>query len=167
MTQNLALNKNGDPCREAALYMSEFFRGIAKNENNTLDFKKHFLEEHACCTAACHGGWGFTLPLPSPKSFFHYEGANNIAQVMGFPDYEYYEDWAYQNPDKWGSNYGYCMFLGYGWIAFGNYDVATYRRAANSVYCPEAKEVTLFTITDWYEAMAPRLQLSDNGWEAP
>ena len=151
----LVLNKDGHPCREAARYLADFFGVLASDRGNILDFSMPIAVEKACETVACHGGYGLVLPIPSPgpsvyEDFF--VGAEKIARVMGFEESDDYATWAQKNSSLWGNIFGALMFHFDGYLAFGEVDPA---------------KCGLKTVSDWYAAMAARLQPSDNGYVAP
>ena len=154
---NLILNRDGHPCREAALYLANFFGAIAKNTDNVLDFTETGVVKEPCGTVACHGGFGLWLPVTRRPSMYLYPdcfvGADKITYVMGFTNRKAYERWAYKNPERWGCAFGASMFGGGGEVAFG--------RKKLSYDC------TLQTIADWYASVADRLEPSDNGYVAP
>lgn len=165
---NLSLNKDGNPCREAALYLAEFFGKLTQEPTNILNFEEGELTRTTCGTIACHGGWGCLLPnvenFTTEGVLEDFElGAKGIAEVMGFSDLDLYLEWVTDNPEKWGSGYGAYMFDVYGHVAFkAETTRADLNRAMGHV--DQVTDVTLQTISDWYRAMASRLEPSDNGW---
>ena len=66
-----------------------------------------------CGTTACHAGWYELARAPAGteiKSLFWTDGADQMARDLGFEYREDLTEWARDNPDVWGNEYGYGMF---------------------------------------------------------
>lgn len=72
---------------------------------------------HACGTIHCFGGWYAVSVLADKRDWFNYDdGANEMAIHLGLKqedrDGEFsIEEWALENPDIWGNNYGSYLFI--------------------------------------------------------
>jgi hypothetical protein len=74
-------------------------------------------DEHKCGTVHCMGGWYAIKFLDEivkqckPGQFIGYnEGANLIAEHLGFPGQWDLQEWAGDNPEIWGNEEGSSMF---------------------------------------------------------
>lgn len=164
--QNLALNLDGHPCREAALFIANFFQDIANKQGNRLHFCLPDALELRCGTVACHGGHAIPLAAMVHEDAYVYKkpymnGAQAIGHILGFDGVYDYLSWAIQHPCCWGNAHGHEMFSSWGHLAFGKkFDEADFDDAKN-----ESNTCTLQTIADHYRDMAlNRLEPSDNGW---
>lgn len=118
------------------------FKVVHRIQNLTsenLDFCEGYLTETPCGTVACHGGWGCVL---FDITGDYEAGGNAIAKFLGFYDMEQFQDWAADNPEFWGNDYGEDMFYANGYQAFG---------------FEEFDEVTVDDIGDHHIAVGKRL----------
>jgi hypothetical protein len=66
-----------------------------------------------CGTVHCLGGWYAIAALnPGKERLSFTDGADKMAEDIGFDDKEELEKWAHENGDIWGNEYGYYMFSG-------------------------------------------------------
>lgn len=106
-----------------------------KMSSRNLNFDESFVDEKSRCnTVACHGGWGSVIfdlwkensSLACVEYQDYISGANAIADFIGFKRFggmrfnsTYFEDWAEENPELWGNEWGEKMFGLDGYISFG------------------------------------------------
>lgn len=91
----------------------------AKKEKN-LDMNIGSVD--VCKTAHCHGGW-YTVAKINPlrriiTKMNYIEGANIMAKDLGLKSRVELQNWANDNPNIWGNNYGLLMFQSNGRVAF-------------------------------------------------
>ena len=112
--------------------ISHPYRSIRSESKETmLDW-----ESHACGTVACHAGWFYAMSVTDrDKVHFEYDddmdtyrlvddqhigddrviwytdGAEMMAETLGFKRVDQLESWAARNPDIWGNKDGGGMFL--------------------------------------------------------
>lgn len=65
-------------------------------------------EKNLCGTPLCHGGW--YVVASELDTYDYMEGANKMANDLGFDDYSALEDWASDNSAIWGNIHGNQMF---------------------------------------------------------
>lgn len=69
--------------------------------------------EHQCGTVHCFGGW-FAVALLHEKQIKGHvsygEGADKMAQMLGFEWGYYLKKWATRHIRLWGNSYGYNLF---------------------------------------------------------
>lgn len=65
-----------------------------------------------CNTTMCHGGWYAAVAIKNKflKTFHYQDGANKMAQDLGFKHMSELSEWAMQNPELWGNESGSNMF---------------------------------------------------------
>lgn len=66
-----------------------------------------------CGTPGCHAGWAYIALAgfpPQDGQTNYLDGAELLAEHLGFYDYDELEEWAEDNPDLWGNENGDCMF---------------------------------------------------------
>lgn len=65
-----------------------------------------------CNTTMCHGGWYAAVAIKNKflKTFHYQDGANKMAQDLGFKHMNELQKWARDNEEIWGNNYGGIMF---------------------------------------------------------
>jgi len=101
--------------------MGHLFQKIHEEKRLTSDnlvFTEAEIAQADCGTVACHGGWGAVIFGLDPGSDFK-EGADAIAEFLGFDYYDDFEQWATSNPHYWGNKFGFFMFCCDGYWAFG------------------------------------------------
>jgi len=98
---------------------AEYQGGFYKCRIPLLDMARCALatEGSLCGTPMCHGGWyAVAREMFYPQTHFNgraydYEdGAEAMAQDLGFKSVGYLEDWAHFNGKIWGNEHGYSMF---------------------------------------------------------
>lgn len=79
------------------------------------------VENNVCGTPMCHGGWFALSCLKSLKKDLGYSymtsyenGAEKMAEFLGFKNLTQLKIWAQENPKIWGNDNGDCMFLAEG-----------------------------------------------------
>lgn len=123
-------------------------------------------EKHPCSTVACHGGWyalgkglvgfwGTHDDWPDDMQVYHQpdgtvgryiQGAQMMAEDLGFESKLELEIWAAQHPEWWGNDFGSYMF--------------------NSIraFLPvgvERREIDVEDLGDWWEAVAARREAAE------
>lgn len=100
-------------------------------------------EEHICGTPACHAGWFGVFWGKMGKNDEYYadfsDYARILAEILGFSRKSHLEQWAHENPEVWGNNYGSDMFY------------------ASSAFGLGFKNVTLKDISNHWYGVAKRL----------
>lgn len=88
-----------------------FLNPIIKDHNFNM-MAGHTNEEYVCNTVLCVGGWAsVAFGIVDRGKYFDYrDGANKIAEVLGFAYRHELMDWAVINPSIWGNLDGSCMF---------------------------------------------------------
>jgi hypothetical protein len=67
--------------------------------------------EHACGTVHCVGGWYAVAVLNTNRCKVNFvDGANKMAQDLGFWDYTDLDEWARTHQLIWGNAYGSALF---------------------------------------------------------
>lgn len=113
--------------KDERLKLAANFRKVADDFKKLCD--KHNLHEtkvdmdepfdmregtSLCKTPACHGGWGaimYGLQGGDINSMdFYLQGADLIAQELGFDDHHFLTIWAENYPEYWGNDGGRLMF---------------------------------------------------------
>lgn len=108
------------------------------------------VRTETCRTVACHGGVAFLVLSKEDDAHASYlDGANLLAEFLGFDSSLELQDWAAENPDIWGCDSGACMFNVDGWRAFD---------CDPRLGC----KVTLNKIADWYDAVGDRVDDNAN-----
>lgn len=92
---------------------------------------------HLCGTFHCHAGWYAIATCDLSEKFGHTKGAMRLAEDLGFDDHYYILEWARDNPEIWGNNFGYDMFL--------------YEKAFTSSTRPEGAKTLLDIVNHWRE----------------
>lgn len=65
---------------------------------------------YSCDTVACVGGWAVVLYKDGNPKFNFDNGADVIAEKLGFFDMYEIKEWADDNPWLWGNRYGSRLF---------------------------------------------------------
>lgn len=109
------------------------FNTVIENFENALntfpDAKVNMMQGiiHECGSPMCHGGWYAVATIKEKynakgQDILFIDGANLMAEHLGFDNNNQLEDWAMRNSDVWGNIYGAHMFVDA--LAFtGDYDI--------------------------------------------
>lgn len=123
--------------------MADRFEELA-DAQKVLDFSEPRVAQ--CGTVACHGGWAAVILVEDVgNSCGHFlQGAQTLAEFLR-PGWGWYdlEEWADDNPELWGNEYGVDMFNSDGYRAFG-FD--------------EPGECDLYDIAAHYRGVADRIE---------
>ena len=74
-------------------------------------------EGHPCGTVHCFGGWYAIALFDGIREFYYYDdGADEMAKHLGLKEQDRdgefsIEEWASNNPDIWGNEYGGNVFV--------------------------------------------------------
>lgn len=71
--------------------------------NGHVDF------DHPCGTPMCHGAWYALVRCKNEAFSYYLQGADMMAEDLGFQP-GLLEEWAEDNPEIWGNEYGRSMF---------------------------------------------------------
>lgn len=134
------------------IFMAERFLNLFKMyENPQVNFSEVRVraQDNLCGTAACHAGWALVALKPdagvrADEGLYGFScGRAELGEYLGFSGEDAFEQWAYENPDLWGSYNGYNMFGMTGYRAFGRTN--------------QNPDMTLADIAAWYLGVAERL----------
>lgn len=127
------------------IFVAERFIYFLKTRKCSVNFDQSVVEDSACGTVACHGGFALLALYDQPAighASDYRQGANALGRHLGFENHQGLLDWARDNPDLWGSPYGDDMFDGEdGHLAFNG----------------EEGKISLEDIASWYLKVAERL----------
>lgn len=139
------------------------FREYAKNRRVCVNFGCSYnTESHFCGTIACHGGLAALVLIPKMSAEVRYHFERGVIALNEFLGFKYdsgdetgfsFQNWAGRYPQYWGSQYGRSMFTSYGEESFGGRPYGKLYKTGNLPVI----EITIFTIADWYDAVADRL----------
>lgn len=96
--------------------MAKKFDKVQKQLNKqglttTVDMSEPDIEKNHCGTIACHGGWAAVVLGSEEALSLHYtEGANLLANYLGFRSRIRLKAWARHYPEFWGNEHGGRMF---------------------------------------------------------
>ena len=66
---------------------------------------------HECGTVHCVGGWYAVATCDLTEQYITYaQGADHMAEDLGFDCFHSVSCWARDNPQIWGNQHGYVMF---------------------------------------------------------
>lgn len=131
------------------IFMAERFKNLHVMYEPEVNFGVGSVPctENLCGTPACHGGWALVAlqPVASERAeqrWWRYsDGADFLAEYLGFEGRYFLQEWAERNPQIWGSECGAFMFRSEGYKAFGR----------------DTNDLTLLDIAAWYLGVADRL----------
>ena len=134
------------PKSEDIYKVAERFRSV-EHMPGTVDMKKTTAFEEPCGTVACMAGWYYlTLKEEDLKEMpsiiveagahdAYSIGAKSLAYSLGFSNKNLLRDWAIENPDLWGNEFGASMFsheLAYG--KESSYEILTVKEIADHFF---------------------------------